>query len=458
MSLFYYTQISMFGKKKNQNSQSLSQSSDNISVHTMQDDINTMNGKPQAALEQLGDSPSNAQQPTVASAPQETKSGKPFVVTAAKIATSQKQSPEKISDVDGIIPEPNTLDHSSPFADTDSIPPSATSEASQESVSIAAQQLAADNTQSATPQSKSSLPANSPFNAPPANQAAKSLPQTPTVGNPPTLENEISKIQQEYGEIQNSDDTPKAKKASCILFIFIILIILIIAGSGYYYWMSQTPDADTTLVEIGKDTYNDIVNGDDTITKEVDQQTHEYSQTLPHYILIDTQSDTALNDFTQKIETIKENIRTQQPLSAISFIITDENSKPLSFDQFALLTGITLPQEVLDQIDESFLLYGYYDNGEVRLGLSAQTIDPDLVLNAMKDAEPTLVMALRPLFAGEVPETTTPTFTDGIYNQTPIRYANLNTIETLSIDYATYSDDLVIGTSKETIRAIINTL
>lgn len=502
----------MFGKKKNDETTPLP--TNNTAVHTMQDDINSLNGTSQEVPQEMTPEKDNPfgdiQQPAVAPFPEETQVSEPLAAAAVAQAaiTNEQSSPgiEGGTDETITVPNENTdnpfqsspssvapaapesfneqpqndistpnsaptpLDTSNPFAAAPSTPPAmaqthestpvnSVPEASSESVATKAQDLATANPAPQT-ERPAPMPDGSPFGTAGTSATANPFPQAPAETAMPTLENEISKIQKEYGENQDGDGTSRSKRSSCMSYIFIILIVLIIAGGGYYYWMSQSPDANNSLVEIGKDTYNDLINteSDSTDTTETQETTEEYSETLPHYILLDTQSETAMEDFSIEIQTIIANMLSQKPLGAISFIVTDESGAPLSFDRFALITGITLSPDVLAQIDESFLLYSFYEDNIVRFGISAQTLSPDVAFSAMKATEPTLVSDLTPLFAGEIPEVTTPIFSDGTYNETPVRYTNLNSAETLSIDYAVYSGDLVIGTSKGTIRSIINTL
>jgi len=515
VSLFIYPCLPMFGKKKKKNDEITTLPTNNAAVHTMQDDINSLNGTSQEAPQEMTPAKNNpfgdVQQPAGAPFPEESQVSEPLsaAAVAQQALTKEQASPEEEiinnetiaspsadtdnppknptnsappvteesfneqspSDMSTRNSTPAPLDTSNPFAAASSTPPAMAQtpestpinpapEASSDSVATKAQDLAATNPMPPA-EKPAPMPDGSPFGTAGTSVTANPFPQAPTETTTPTLENEISKIQKEYGEIQNGDDAPQSKRSSCMSYIFIILIVLIIAGGGYYYWMSQSPDANNSLVEIGKDTYNDLINGEsDSATDTTENQgtAEEYSETLPHYILLDTQSETAIEDFSSEIQTITANMMSQKPLGAISFIVTDESGAPLSFDRFALITGITLSPDVLAQIDESFLLYSFYANSIIRFGISAQTISPESTFNAMKSTEPTLVSDLTPLFAGEIPEVTTPTFSDGTYNETAVRYANLNTGETLSIDYAVYSGDLVIGTSKGTIRSIIDTL
>lgn len=490
----------MFGKKKKDTTPpALLANTDSAAVHTMQDDINALNGAPSTQTDAIPETSANpfsdTEQPTFAPSAQEplAKEVVPNDLPAAAainpapsptVDDLQKKAPEADNSPISSAPTKD-LDTSNPFVDAPTPAPepattaasaafSAAPEASPEQVTSKAQMLSQEDKTPqappapqpektlATPPLPKDFPAKGPFaDSSSGGTTANPFAQPPAQTKSPALEDEISKIQKEYGEVGNDDDLKKPRHGSFLSVFMIILVIAMIAGGGYYYWVMQSPDTDHSLVEIGKDTYDDLFNGGNADNDENDSETtnpNEYSETLPHYVVLETQSETALTDFESQMQTFSSNILTQQPVSAISFIVTDESGAPLAFDRFALITGMTLSPEVLAQIDEAFLLYGYYDMGTVRFGISASTLSPEAVTEAMKASEPTLVTSLTPLFAGVTPEVTNPTFNDGSYNAIPIRYANLNADQTLSVDYGTYSDNLVIGTSKETVRAIIDKL
>jgi hypothetical protein len=165
-----------------------------------------------------------------------------------------------------------------------------------------------------------------------------------------------------------------------------------------------------------------------------------------------------LLDTSQKMKSA--NIR--QPLE---FRILDENKTPLSFTAWSTWMKISLPTDILTSFDTSFSLFLYDDQGYTRLGLKVMSKNPIQSKTLLSKNESTLLKSFLPLYfnAAATDPKTPPVFKTGSYNGIATRYFNFATpiapFETsLSLDYANVNQYIVFGTSKQTIRAVLDTI
>ena len=284
-----------------------------------------------------------------------------------------------------------------------------------------------------------------------------------------SIEEEISKVQQENVLTADDSDTPKKSRIVQILLFGILgIVIVAIITAGYYFFQSRessekmAADTPVTINDAPVDeTEGDIMteNGIDELPQTppvVVVTPDEYSERLPNYIFLTVEGDTVA-DTNAKLREIDQAIQTQRNGVPIVFTVTDESNSPIALQRYNDLTDLNLPVEVLSVVDELFLLYAYYDdNGETHFGLSAKMTDIDTAHNALRAAEAALPSALTHLFNGVAPTVTEAVFSDSTHGEYAIRYANLTESENLSVDYAFIGEQLIIGTSKDTLRAIID--
>jgi hypothetical protein len=93
----------------------------------------------------------------------------------------------------------------------------------------------------------------------------------------------------------------------------------------------------------------------------------------------------------------------------------------------------------------------------MRLGLVLSVKDEQVFLQALPKSESTLPYALQSLFLEQgvsVPKTTS--FASNTYKEFPVRYANIDVARNLSIDFTVAKNHWYIGTSKATLRALLD--
>ena len=240
----------------------------------------------------------------------------------------------------------------------------------------------------------------------------------------------------------------KEKKTilSFLMPVIIILIIVSVALGSYLLWKTgntvETAVAPPTEIPTEE-------------PKPTETPIEKYSSENPNYLSIDTESATS-EDISQLLIQTASEIKEFKSDEPFEFIVTDANNNPLSFSIFAYLSKINLSSETLNSLGESFSLYFYTDNENVRLGIAVDIQDTEAIVSEMSGEESVLVSGLQPLFLDDSFSETGKTFNTGQYKNFQIRYINLNEENTLSVDYSIVENQLAIGTSKNTTRAIID--
>jgi hypothetical protein len=142
---------------------------------------------------------------------------------------------------------------------------------------------------------------------------------------------------------------------------------------------------------------------------------------------------------------------------AIEFLVRDQKLNPLALSRFAYLAKLEFPGDLLGTLDEPFSLYIALDNGRPRVVLLAYMKDQAVFTAELQKNERNLALAMEPLF---LDMTTAPksnlVFKGGTYLETPVRFTNVDATLGLSIDYAVRGQQWIIGTSKDSLRSVLD--
>ncbi len=244
-----------------------------------------------------------------------------------------------------------------------------------------------------------------------------------------------------------------------LLFSAILLIIIAIVGFGYYFYNSQvnapiTP-ATPPVAVTPEQTPPEQTKPTEQITPTV--PTEKYSTNNPNYLPIDF-SSVSTADIEAQLVTISTEIKNAASSNPSEFIVVDKNNNPVTLKTFADAVKLTFLPSVFSKLSQDFSLFFYNDNGTVRLGLKIKTAsNAKLALQTeMQKQEKTLTSDLAFLFLNTPIEKPQNLFATSSYNTNneQVRYLNINSDKTLSIDYMVTSDALFIGSSKDTLRVI----
>ncbi len=248
----------------------------------------------------------------------------------------------------------------------------------------------------------------------------------------------------------------KEKKMTGIVISIILFLILISLSAGsYYFWKTRLqPKKQVVKKEVQKP----IVKK--TTTKKIPSQEKQdiFTTDKPNYLVID-QATTDQMGVKKIIQTYGEQVSQTAIILPVEFMVVDKQNNPLSFQDFAQKLGLNFPTAIISQLSTDFSLYIYNDNNQIRLGLVVATPKSESLKKLFLAEEETLPQDLQSLFlTTQYTLKEKASFNDGQYKDYSIRYDNVISPEILSVDYTITKNNLVIGTTKKTIRVIIDAL
>ncbi len=248
--------------------------------------------------------------------------------------------------------------------------------------------------------------------------------------------------------LQNQSMKTKSVLKKIIIIIVISISIVGIGGGSFYFWktrISNTKKIKNTNNQINKSLENTTTNN-----------LSEFSIDKANYLSLDFNKDnkeqilSTLQKYVKKIAILK----TTAP---IEFVLTNSQNNPISFQDFAQKVNLTLSKNLIDQLGANFSLFIYNDDGNVRLGLAVATNNSQEVKNLLSKEENNLPQEIQFLFLGkDTSGLKGALFSLGKYQGLNIRYYNVVSPEVLSVDYTVYKDQWLVGTTKMTLRSIIN--
>jgi flagellar basal body-associated protein FliL len=279
-----------------------------------------------------------------------------------------------------------------------------------------------------------------------------------------THKNPLGKPRKDIDDVLGKNPSPpQTEKKSALGKVFfiaaIIIVVIAFAFGGYYFWTTRVSNEQAPAsneAEIITDQALTPETASETATElptEIVQS--KYSQNNPNYLPIDIGTTTANSVSKLFIEKSSE-IKNSNPTAPVEFIVTDTNNDPVSFSAFNYISGMKLPVGILTSLGDKFSLYFFNDNGNMRMGLLAELKDKDKVISGMKNEEKSLADDLSSIFMGAIVKSTGKAFSDSAYNNFSIRYSNLDAQGLTSVDYTVTDKYLVIGTSKQTLRAVLD--
>jgi hypothetical protein len=240
------------------------------------------------------------------------------------------------------------------------------------------------------------------------------------------------------------------------LLMFSVLIVIVIAAGGYYFWSTRQQDTQDVVIE-----NTPVEPAPEPIPAPVPEPepAATFSTDKPNYFSINpaqsnnTEIKGALKNFADKVSTSGVTF-------PVEFIVTDIQNSPLLFSSFASSLGLKLSPSVMASLAETFSLFIYNDGSAARLGLSIDLKSTNKLQGGLKNImaleEKNLATELSPIFIPENYTLTPKAYASSTYNDLPIRYMNILSPEDLSVDYAISQKKLLIGTTKMTLRTIID--
>lgn len=250
----------------------------------------------------------------------------------------------------------------------------------------------------------------------------------------------------ERGKLDMEEKKPRVK---VFLWLIIVLILAMLAGGAYYYWQGEVA-LSTMPAVISK---NDVVVSP-SIKKEAPLS--PYAPDKPNFLSFNTETVTA-GMIRQELEKAGKLIVEANMNAPVEFLVTDQNNNPLAFSRFALLAEISLPDDVLSQLEESFALFLLNDGGVPRAAFAFSLKDGEAAKEAIARNESVLPFAFRGLMLeSDVSVPKSMTLRSGSFRNVVVRYVNIDESKNLSFDYIFWKNSWYISTSKNSLRAILN--
>lgn len=312
-----------------------------------------------------------------------------------------------------------------------------------------------DNGSIATPKKTEELPVNkNPFTESfrETKTETKSTANINPFGATPETK-EVPFVEVPVQKKQQTDTTKTAYKF--VLSLVVMLTLSIIGLGGYYFWITQNEKQAVVPQEIVMETpiAEPVIEEEAPI---VIAPAEKYSVNNPNYLVIDL-ATADVEEINKTIQTTATDLVKEVKPGLYEFLIVDKNNNPVAFPIFATASKINFSSTLLSSLDKNFSLFIHSDGNDFRLGLAIDILkDPSLVTE-LKKQEKTMAKNISLLFPDKAIENKTGVFNTATYNNTTIHYLNdVDTAKNLSIDYAIVNSQLIVGTSKDTGRALVD--
>ncbi|NCQ06594.1 MAG: hypothetical protein GW815_03490 [Candidatus Moranbacteria bacterium] len=260
----------------------------------------------------------------------------------------------------------------------------------------------------------------------------------------------------------SSQEVPSVsmQEGRIFMFVGVAVVTLALVGGGVYYYLFVVKNKVVTQEVIQPKIVKTEPKTEIVMKKEL-----PYATDKPNYLPLNVEVISATdiyNTFSVTASRIKENAF----VDPVEFLVTDQNNAPLALSRFALLAKMNIDPKFLATLDESFSLFMYNDGGDARIGLRLSIKDEKGFNTALSASEKVLPLALQPILLGDVknmPKTFLFKSSVFVYEsistntkkEYPLRYTNISIEQKLSIDYAVVENEWYIGTSQNTLRALL---
>lgn len=289
----------------------------------------------------------------------------------------------------------------------------------------------------------------SPFGAIPRykNGPASNVPQYPS------LKNGLSGLVSDTGGVI----TNRPKKGMEIFWISLIWILaLALISGGIFYFFFRGNQVETLTSPPSIDIPSDIPSDVPKESVEQVSQNDTFSLDKPNYLSFNTET-VSPEDIKSTLLRVALRVKAANITQPIEFLVTDQNNNPLAFSRFAFLLKLDPASGVVALVNEAFSLYIYNDASRMHLGIGLTFKDALAAASAIAERETSLPDVFQALILeSDIPVSKVTPFHSGDYNQFTVRFANVNEGRNVSFDYTFYGNQWFIGTSKNTLRAILD--
>ncbi|MFZ1626820.1 MAG: hypothetical protein WAT81_03405, partial [Candidatus Moraniibacteriota bacterium] len=235
--------------------------------------------------------------------------------------------------------------------------------------------------------------------------------------------------------------------------VIAVLLTVVVLIAGLYFWWSSSKEEEK---EGQPDVQVESPKIPETKPRVEPLSQAKYFANQPNILSFDTETVTA-DQIKNTLLQVGQAIKKDNLPGAVEFLVRDQKLNPLAFSRFAYLAKLNIPAELLGTLDEAFSLYVVIDETRPRLVLLSYIKDQPAFTVELQRNEKNLAQAIDSLF---LDVTTAPkgnlTFRDGTYLERPVRFTNVDASIGLSVDYAVRGRQWIIGTSRSSLRAVLD--
>jgi hypothetical protein len=247
-----------------------------------------------------------------------------------------------------------------------------------------------------------------------------------------------------------SEAAPAPKQKSKLLLLSLIIVFLLLAGGGgYYYWFFVRNAASTPTTATAQDSTTPSKTAPDASSSQDTQNSK-----LRRLIVDTSQNPTETKNAVQKFASDFSGTASEGDLVEIKLL--DKDNNPISKKDFISGFALTVPEAVSGKLSEDYSLFLKKEGGKSKLGIVFKTVTSANLSSEMRNWETTIVNNFNSLYLGQTVSAGTSVFGSSQYKSADIRYFNFSSPTDASLDYSVISNFLVIGTSKDTTRAILD--
>lgn len=248
-----------------------------------------------------------------------------------------------------------------------------------------------------------------------------------------------------------SDGLEIPSQKSGWLIAGVVLIVAALLGGGYYYWTTTRNNQEI------------IGNTPDSASSQSSQAASAgsgavqtpLSTSSANYMQLDINADGT--DVRSQGRKYVQLVKDGNYSTPVEFLPTDMSNNPVPLDTFLEKMDLVLPPAIRADMGTAYSMFVFNDAGKQRLGLKIASNDDAKLRIELSKEEPSLVKYTRSLLLGwTIPPTSS--FAGSTYKDAAVRYTNINEANNLSIDYTVLNGNFLIGTSKMTLRSIIDYL
>ncbi len=276
--------------------------------------------------------------------------------------------------------------------------------------------------------------------------------QTPNFPQVPAFNQaESNAVSGNSGLIFRDTDTnqePSSQKTWWMLGVFLIFLFGSLGGAYYYFYFYSGKSQSTSA---GVNHQSAPIAGTETSNPDFD-----FSLTSPNYLSVNVET-ISTEEFRSQLEAISAKMKLAHIGTPVEFLITDQTNTPVAFSRFVALFGLKISQNIVSMTEENFSLYLVLDKDKSRVALRVSLKDGNAVPEVLKKSEADFPLVFQNIFLeSKIIVQKKYSFKESVYNGLKIRYVNLSEPELLSLDYVVQGTNWYIGTSKESMRTLLD--